>query len=148
MSEISAWRLQLDEQYQAAIGQYEMVHVLPDIPETFRVPTCPFYCKSVLIWEDTAVPIMDLVARVKNRPSSVEGYILAIVAYQAQPGSSKSYGALTMRSAPKRIQVNAAQACSLDDDAWAEFSISCFSDAGTAVPILNLARIFSGRPAP
>ncbi len=43
MSEVNAWLLDLGEGLYAAIGELEMVHLLPDAPALFDVPQSPPY---------------------------------------------------------------------------------------------------------
>ena len=141
MSEVTAWLLDLGDGLHAAVGEREMIHVLPDPPPLFEIPRSPAYCRKLLIWQDELLPLMNLAGRVAARPvAPAEGQpgpdgLVAIAAYQPHPGE-----------APARIGVSDADACGLPEalGAWRRYAISCFEHADIGpVPVLDLRSVFS-----
>lgn len=145
MAETMAWLMELDGQMRAAVGELEMVHVI-QAPELFQVPLSPPYCGHVALWQEHILPLMDLPAWLNNRPERVEHTVAGIFAYQARAGEVPHYGALSLAATPLRISVNDELSCALPPQppGWKRLALSCFTFNGQAVPILNLAVIFSG----
>jgi hypothetical protein len=91
---------------------------------------------------------MDLAARLGGEAQTPR--MLAVAAYQPQPGAPARYGALLLASLPIAISVSDAQACALPEQplGWGRLALSCFEHHGEAIPILHLGRIFSRPDAP
>ncbi len=49
MSDVNAWLLHLGNGLHAAVGELEMIHVLPDFPTLFDIPGSPAYARQVLV---------------------------------------------------------------------------------------------------
>ncbi len=152
MSACTAWLLNLRGGMSAAVGEFELIHIIPFSPLLFEVPLSPRYCRNVVLWRDHLVPLMDLTARVTNRvieqavPIAGMKYLVGIVAHQDRAGGDVQYGALSMDKPPVHIQVDAGQACdlpaSLQD--WRRVTISCFEQPGYgSVPVLDLPALFT-----
>lgn len=148
MSEANAWLLDLGRGLHAAVGELEMVHVLPDAPTLFEVPQTPDYCRQVLVWQGEVLPLMDVAMRLVARPASESGSrgLIVVTAFQQYPGAAPRHGALLLSTAPVRIRVNDAQACELPESqpVWRRLAVACFehSDRGP-VPVLDLRALFS-----
>lgn len=148
MSEVNAWLLDLGAGLHAAVGQLEMVHVLPDTPTLFEIPQSPAYCRQVFVWQGEVLPLMDVARRLAARPPSVNGSRgqIVITAFQEYPGAASRHGALSVSTAPVRIRVNDSQARALPESqpGWRRLAIACFEhpDRGP-VPVLDLRRLFS-----
>jgi len=147
MSEATAWLLDLGGGLHAAVGEREMLHLLPDPPTLYRIPQSPPYCCKVLLWEGEILPLMELARRIPVREVvRTEGRgLIAIIAFQEQPGAASRHGALLLNAPPVRIRVGDAQACALPEPAsvWRRLAIACFEQAGRGpVPVLDLARLF------
>ena len=140
----TAWIIELDSSLYVAVGELEMVHIIQE-PELFDIPQTPFYCSQVLIWENTIIPVMDLLAWLEGYALPRAYDMIGIFTYQQQPNTPLDFGALPMVSIPTRIQVRDDQACDLPatPHGWQELSISCFSDKNRVIPILDLPYIFS-----
>ena len=146
MSRVNAWLLDFGNARQAAVGTRELLHLV-DTPVTYAVPYTPEYCRSVVLWQERVLPVMDIAARLGAVPRTAP--FLAVIGYQQQRGEYPQFGALMLSSPPRQLAVSDEQACELPDDgnAWRELSISCFDYQGSAIPVLNLARIFGSTPA-
>ena len=140
----TAWTIELDSRLYAAVGEFEMVHIVQE-PELFDIPQTPFYCSQVLIWQNRIIPVMDLLAWLEGYALPRKHDTIGIFAYQQQSGAPLDFGALPMVSIPVRAQVGDDQACDLPatPPGWRELSISCFSDNNRIIPILDLPYIFS-----
>jgi len=146
MSEVNAWLLDLGEGLLAAVGQLEVVHVLPDAPTLFEIPQSPSYCRKVLVWETEMLPLMNLAMRLLGRTVAESRGLVAVTAFQAYPGAQPCYGALMLDAPPVRIRVSDSQACDLPDaqSGWRRLAIACFEQSGRGpVPVLDLAKVFS-----
>ena len=150
MAESTAWLLPLNNGWNVAIGEREMVHLV-DEPELFEVPESPYYCRRAIVWQGEVLPVMDIVSWLEgNTEVELEKdkqYIVAVTAYQEHEGALPQYGGLLLEAIPVRKPVNDQQACALPEpqDNWSALAISCFSDNGRATPILNLPVIFANR---
>lgn len=147
MSGMNAWLLDFGAACQAAVGTRELLHLV-DAPITFAVPYTPEYCRSVVLWQERLLPVMDIAARL-GTPARTAPF-LAVIGYQQQRGKYPQFGALMLCSPPRQLTVSDEQACRLPDEnsAWRELAISCFEHQGAPVPVLNLCRIFSSAPHP
>ncbi|MCP5158474.1 MAG: hypothetical protein H6975_03495 [Gammaproteobacteria bacterium] len=142
----NAWVLALDHRWFAAIGERELVHLV-ETPTLLEVPTCPYFCRSVLAWNDRLLPAIDLAAWLQQQPRVDHHWKLAgIVAYQPAPGVMPDYGALLLADIPERLPVTDAQACPLPEQppGWRELALSCFRRGEDAIPILDLPYLFTG----
>jgi CheW-like protein len=144
-----AWLLSLGAAHRAAVGIYEVVHILPYAPALFRVPQAPAHCRGVILWEERVLPVVDLRSLVSKGAASVDAahvagleQLIAVVAYQTDRSQVADYGALLLAGLPARTTVTDEQACELDP-AWTSFSSSCFRHANLGpVPVLDLRRVF------
>lgn len=145
MADSTAWLLELDSQMYAAVGELEIIHLLQS-PPLHVIPKAPFYCNSVLVWQDRIIPLFDLLAWLEGYPLPRAHDTVAICAYQPQPGASLHYGALSLATIPVRVRLSDEQACTLPTQAggWRELAIACVEDAGRTIPIIDLPYIFSG----
>ena len=149
MKEVGAWLLELVQGLLAAVGEREMVHLLPDKPALFEIPYAPVYCRHVLVWQGEVLPLMNLAKRVLGRAETGDQPVIVITAFQDHSGAQAKHAALALSAPPNRIWVNDSQACELPDssDAWRTLTIACFEqpDCGP-VPILALDKVFSLPP--
>ena len=150
---VSAWILAYSGRGRAAIGEFELVHILDRAPTRFPVPRAPRHCHEVMLWEQQVLPYVDLA--MLDRPARMPhgsdkanagSTIVAIVGYQTDQRQPPRYGALKLCAIPKRASVSNDSACRLPEDigAVAGFACSCFRHPEFgAVPVLDLPRIFS-----
>lgn len=154
MSKVPAWLLPIADFRTTAVGEAELVHVLPDAPMLFEIPGAPRYCRKTLVWDRRIVPVMDLAVRFpfaardsEMNPENSGRSTIGIFAYWAETAGSHEYGALLLGSPPRRCEVGNGDACRLPADwaDWAHYTSSCFQPEGTrqAIPILRLDRLFS-----
>jgi len=149
MNEVNAWLLDLGGGLHGAVGELEMVHVLPDAPAIYEIPQSPDYCRQVLIWQGEVLPLMDLAKRLApgmvGPPDGVRDRAV-IAAFQRHPGEEPHHGGLLLRGMPVRIAVSDTEACELPESlqAWRPYAMSCFDYLGIGpVPVLNLHGVFS-----
>lgn len=151
----NAWLLPIADDSYAATGEFELVHVIMDWVRLFSVPKAPPYCKNLFIWQGQLIPLFDMETYIQQsgerQQDSVRnaGYI-CIVAYQSEvEDGDVKYGGLLLKAMPYRTTVGDEQACGFPEGNmdWANIALSCFEDPALgAVPILDLAKIFSSRP--
>jgi len=143
----TAWMLALDDRLRAAVGEHKLIHLI-EAPTLLEVPLSPYYCRRAILWNNLLLPAMDLAAWLRGReqPAQQERKLAGVVAYQPQMGAAE-YGVLLLSDIPARTHVSDTQACKLPEQptGWRDLAISCFLDAETPVPILDLPLIFSGR---
>jgi hypothetical protein len=142
-----AWLLDFGRGLQAAVGLHEMSHVLTS-PLLFEIPCTPPHCSEVLIFQKRILPILDI-------PSLLEGQriihasndVIGIAIYQDDPTHPIDYGGLRLATLPTSIYVGDDHSCELPAHKryWAPpLSVACFQHEGAAIPILNLAYLFTG----
>lgn len=146
----TAWILSVTPNLFVAVGEFELVHILPDNPVLFKVPKSPGYCNQVFVWQNKIIPLMDLAARfeVEGRGSGTnEGYKVGIVAYRAEKTGVPGYGALFLKSTPRQVEVGDEQGIVFPAsfEAWHQYVSSCFKteDTEEAIMILRLNRLFA-----
>jgi len=146
-----AWMLPLGKGRHAAIGEYEMVHIIPEWVRLQSIPLCPVYCHKVLMWQGQLIPVFDLQAWLRTQTGIVADTaqdampIICIVAYE-DDNRTVGYGGILLSALPFRTDVLDDQLCDFpdDDDRWSAIAVSCFSDPGGGpAPVLDLARIFT-----
>lgn len=143
-----AWLLDFGKGLQAAVGFHEMSHVLTS-PLLFEIPCAPSYCSEVLVFQEHILPVLDiptLLGSQKMLHNTQE--IVGIGVYQEDPSQPVGYGGLRLAAFPTPIYVNNEQACDLPEYQKYWFSplvISCFLWEGIAIPIIDLAYLFSGK---
>ena len=147
-----AWLLQLSGGQWAALGEAEILYVLPELPPLHVVPLAPPHARNVIVWEQRIVPLMDagqLLARARKvRPIEADDTraVVAIVAVDdARGGDGYSVGALLLRAVPQRIEVHDHSDCALPANLvpWEHVLDACFLHShDQPVPILNLAALF------
>jgi hypothetical protein len=123
--ESAAWVLMLDSQLRAAVGERELAHLI-ETPTLLEVPRSPFYCRRVLVWNDTLLPAMDLAAWLREQPAQGRQTLAGVFAYQTRPGADPEYGALLLAGIPTRARVADEQVCALPDPSaqWRSLAIS------------------------
>lgn len=143
MSQSTAWLLDFGEGRKAAVGERELLHLVPQA-ELFDVPLTPAHCAQVLSWQERLLPVWDLHVWLGDSPEPSEAKLVAIIGYQPRSTTQPSFGALLLSEAPERILVGDEQFCELPDgQPWPMIASSCFRHGEHAVPILDLAVMFS-----
>lgn len=147
MASSTAWLLPLNDGLTAAVGEYEILHLL-HFPALFKVPGAPYYCQNVLVWQNQILPAFDLAAWLHQEPKHQEQKLIAIAAYEDINAESDttSYAGLLLADIPQQTVVDDEQACDLPDQPanWEKIAISCFKRDDRAIPIIDLQTIFSG----
>lgn len=150
MASANAWLLTLSHNFPVAVGEFELIHVIPDPPTPFAIPRTPRYCRHVIAWERKILPVMDLAHRLLGEVALTErsavnvSTFVAVVAYYTE--GTLRYGALLLDRVPARIRVDDDQACVLAEplSGWGALALSCFTHQEYGpVPVLDLAAIFT-----
>ena len=161
MASSNAWVLPLDETLSAAVGEFEIIHLL-HFPALFSAPGTPYYCNQVLVWQDQILPTLDLSAWLRGHALPRTQTLVAIATYPAPNNSTpnsvsndptaasesedKCYAGLLLADIPRQILVDDSDACELPSTplGWRQLAISCFRHNERAVPIIDLQTVFSG----
>jgi chemotaxis signal transduction protein len=148
----NAWLLSFSDQLYAAVGNMEMVHILPNVPELTEISHAPVFCKYTIPWESQDLPVMDLASFLyreqekKKNGTCYNDKLIGVVAYYDLEKKQQCHGALLIHKVPVRIEVDDKQACDLPESpvGWAKLANSCFEYTDNKyVPILDIPRIFS-----
>lgn len=123
---------------------------LVEQPRVVTVPRMPHFCRGLAAWQGRQLPLIDLHAYLQgpNTEVSLPFSHVLVVAYQAARHQAIEYGALCAPFLLRIQEVADSQQCPLPDEPpdWAGIAVSCFLYQGRAVPVLDLASIFT-RPA-
>jgi chemotaxis signal transduction protein len=145
---VPAWIISITDTVFASVGESELVHVLPDKPDLYKVPKAPDYCQQVFIWENKIIPVMNLAVRFgHDKESSPHNHFISIFAYRAEKTALIEYGALFLNTTPIRTEVSDEQVCKLPTNlsSWRHYVRSCFQETDTqkSIPILKLEHLFA-----
>lgn len=145
-----AWLLNFGDGEVAAVGQRELLHLVPQ-SSTYEVPRTPRHCRRVLAWQNQLVPVWDILEWLRPGRSDGQAALAAVVGYQERRRQVPRFGALMLTEPPRRIEVCNSQACELDkgQSAWHGIAISSFRHEGASepVPVLDLPLMFSAELA-
>ncbi len=142
---IRAWLLDFGQGLRAAVGAHEMSHVLTEA-DIFNIPRCPYYCNEVIVWENEVLPVLDVGALLTGRKIERKNDLLGIAVYQLTD-IHVSYVAMRLVDLPQSVYITDDDACPLPEhqELWRPIAISCFKYEETAVPVIDLAFLFSGK---
>jgi chemotaxis signal transduction protein len=143
MTTSKAWLLDFGYDLQAAVGYNEMWQILMS-PKIFEIPCTPKYCNQVLVFQDHILPLLDISYLLIGKKSITDD-VVSIALYQDDPNKPVNYAGINCATIPRSINVSDDQMCELPSEQqyWKPFCLSCFSLENQAIPIINLAYIFS-----
>ena len=120
-------------------GERQMIHLL-DRPLVVDIPAEASSCVGYIHWQDKLVPLVDLDTHFTGYMPNDSPELVGILTFEDTDTGTPEFGALVLPAIPARCQVDDSQACALPDELleWKDISISCFSDNGIAIPILNI----------
>jgi hypothetical protein len=130
---------------RVAVGEAEFLHLVSG-GATHAVPLAPAHCREILQWGGEAIPVVDLGQWLgAHGASEGDGDYLGIVGYQRFPDEPFRLGALRMPRPPAKATVSDHQAHTTfpSDPLWKRIALCCYEDEQGAVPVLDLARVFS-----
>jgi chemotaxis signal transduction protein len=129
----------------AAIGLHEVAELVIS-PRLVPVPLAPDYCHSLCIWQDRAIPFVEL-APLIGQHSLGNIQLALVVTYFARANGEQRWGALGLSAYFRIVSVGDDAACLLpqDSSAWPSIAHSCFHLVDENVPILNLDALFEQR---
>jgi len=146
---VPSWIISITDTLSAAVGEFELIHVLPDYPELITVPKTPLYCRQVFVWQNKIIPVMNLAERfgLETNAAGNDRSVMTIFAYRTEKTALPEYAALCLNTTPKRSEVADTQACSLPAElsSWTNYVRCCFQDTESqqAIPILKLEHLFA-----
>jgi len=141
-----AWLLDFGRGMKAAVGAHEMSHVMLSA-DLFDVPCSPPFCNEVLFWQDYILPVLDVHGFLKKQKVlRTHSGVVGIAIYQADASKPLTYAGLHLAETPVSIFVSDEQACKLPTQKkeWQSIAISCFNYRNEAIPVIDLALLFSG----
>lgn len=144
-----AWLLEVASGTRLAAGAPFVVEYLLE-SETIPVPRTPRHCPGVMLWRERMIPVVDLLPVLSgSRPPSGDWSRSVVLAWQKAPGAPLQYGALRVCAPPLEVFTADDMACSLPDDLplMRHLARSCFRYESSAIPVLDVARLF-GAPLP
>lgn len=154
----SAWLLELSGGARVAVGEQELLYVIPEEPVLHEVPYAPPHARHIVVWQDRILPLADpgqLLPPADDAAVAAFGsvrsleHLLAIVAFDDQRSATPGVGALLLRAVPSRIFVRDDWVCAIPAATYPVGHLlkTCFvhPDWGTT-PILDLAALFGGSP--
>lgn len=127
-----------------AVAGHEIVEYL-NVAQLHAVPLAPPHCRAVLFWRNRIVPLLDF-GPLNGLCRTAATSSVAVLAYQAAPGTPLDYIAIALREPPVRIVVDDETACGLPQEQaalWRLLATSCFAREGIATPIISVARLNS-----
>ena len=145
MTRHPAWLLDFGARQMAAVGLREVLHVAFE-PQLARIPQSPPHCSRIVVVEGQILPAWDVAAWLGvGDPGRIDP-LCAVVAYRAARSAQVELGALLLAGPPRRIEVGDEDSCELPAGSaarWRAISSACVGHGGRALPILDLAFMFS-----
>jgi chemotaxis signal transduction protein len=140
-----AWLLNFGNNLLAAVGHHEMWQVLIS-PKLFDIPLTTPYSREVLIFQNRILPVLEVSRLLKDKKTiPITNPVVGIAVYQNDPTEPIRYSGLHLATVPQNIYVSDDQACDLpaNQDFWDPLALSCFFLDDKAIPIIDLAYLFS-----
>lgn len=147
-SQSRAWVLDLGAGRHVSAGNHHVIEYLLS-PAIIPVPLVPAHCAGLMVWRERLIPVIDLAPVLHVGETAAPGRRAVVLAYQEAPRQPLRHGALLVCAAPFEVWVSDDMACPLPEtpEALEYIARSCFGYEGRAIPILDVARLFS-RPLP
>jgi hypothetical protein len=145
MTNAVAWIVPLPGNVWIAVGNLELVHVLPDMPARSVIADAPAFLNEAISWDGSTIPVFDAGRFNRGIEKISETVYYGVLRYRPTPSGPQQFGAMKMTAIPQRVAVDDQMACDLPESHhhWRPYSVSCFTLDGRAVPVLDLARLFS-----
>ena len=146
MSSSNAWLLECSSRLTIAVGDHEIIECVQAQGEQL-VPKAPFYCSTVLVWQQRAVPVFDLGAATGLADEGYANSMVCLLNYQQAPMQPLQQVALRVRETPEKVFVDDAQ--SIDgieesgDGLLDEIMLAGFRHGHQDVAVIDLAKLCS-----
>ncbi len=144
---VVAWMLDCGSGTVVAVSASNMLHVVEDAAQRFRVPLAPAHCNQVLVWQQRVLPIVDL-AVLLTASAPVSKKIYSCVLGWRAPGDITEYGVFSTCSLPRRVLVTDDKAVTptiTQAELWRDIALGFFSYHGHSTPIVDPAAVFGSR---
>ena len=149
MMNATAWIISITPTLTVSVGEFELVHILPDKPILHKIPKSPRYCEHIIVWENKIIPIMDLSVRLgftESTDLTSKNTIVGVFAYRAEDTGKPGFGAFFMNATPRRCEVSDTQGCDLPNTFkhWKRYVSSSYKieENGEETVIIRLNRLF------
>ena len=146
MTMSTAWLLECGGALALAVSDHEMAEYVEQ-RETWTVPGAPDYCSSVMVWQNSIVPVMDLRALQAGFAADSDKSHVCVLNYQQAPNLPLQQLAVCVTRAPQKIRVDDEQACefpaSLESGKLREVTLACFAHDELPVLIVDIASLCS-----
>ena len=145
MNEVAAWLMQIDRLSKVAVGQLELIHIIAE-PEYIDIPRAPEYCKRIVVWNNSVIPVFDLSLLINKTSAFYQHNAVAVALYSDMVTQKIKYGGIQLIDMPTLDKVTNKQHISEIEmpEHWRSISISGYrSKDNDVVPILNISRLFS-----
>jgi hypothetical protein len=137
--------LEFDRRKYVALPVHTALEIV-ERPEIIPVPGAPYYGLGIMRWQGRVLAAVNLCSLLNAfpKPGAPAPCHALVVAYQTAPRRPIEYGAIATISLPQAVQVDDGMQCALpvDSDLWPLISLSCFTHAGVAVPVIHTGRLF------
>jgi len=137
----SAWLIETNSGHQFAIAEYELIEYIME-PERHEIPLTPVYASSILLWQDSMVPVIDFSLLINQQQTRLT--TVSILAYQTEPGLALNYIGVELNRAPVKITIEDNQICEAQDSdngLWASIANSWITHQQQPTPIINIASL-------
>ncbi len=148
MSRSEAWLLACDDSLSIAVGDHEMVELLPNDPLRRAAGSVDGIADTVE-WQQTRLPVLELGAP-PNRAGTDTIPYYCVLNYQPASGMPLRQVAIRVTRAPERIDVDDARVCEiprgLETARLRRAILSCFVHREQAVLVLDIAALCADDP--
>ncbi len=148
MSASEAWLLNCDESLSIAVGDHEMVELLPNDPLR-RAAGAAARAADAVEWQQTSLPVLELGSLADGAGADSNPYY-CVLNYQPAPGMPLRQVAIRVIRAPERILIDDARVCELPaalrTERYRGAILSCFNHREQAVLILDIAALCAEDP--
>ena len=146
------WLLSLPGKRIVAVGERELVHILPEVPMLRPIPRAPRHARRAMVWQQRILPVIDLAELFdEGTEDSAVVPLIGVVAFSASGRKATGLGALLLYGVPQRLETSMNEPREMPPrlQALADWSLSCLEHPEHGeVPILYLSKLFSRVPVP
>lgn len=144
------WLLHVGEGRTAAVGETELHEIVPE-PQLTEDVSAPAHTRFRLTWRGRTLPVADLAVVFGADPDREPARWVTVAAFAPEGDAQPEFAALRLDAPPVPVRVSDDMACPLPETSlreyliWSFLGLSCFRHGDRAVPVIDLARLFSPR---
>ncbi len=139
-----AWLLDCGGGVLVATGLGNVLHVVEDTRLLFKVPLAPPHCNRVLLWQQHALPAVDLALLVTGATSPATRSYACVLGWLNERDETE-HGVLLTRSLPRQLSIGDEQQAKPGDrdvERWRGIALGFFTHNQRLMPIINPASLF------